>query len=693
MCASTIQRACEPIRLTLATAGCLLSAVAFAADYHVDAAKGNDAAPGSANNPFKSLDAAISRAVGGDTIHLHPGKYGPITRAGGVSQHLYTGQHVTIQPVADMTDSRGKVSIEKISLGVRTGSFTGADRKGVFDIYLRVKGVRIIDGVFVYGGRHLEILGCLIERIGPHVGSVANIEKFALNFGAGDDLTAKDCEITNTAGGAVLGGSRNRLINCDIHDITHDGIRAVSSKDSLIEGCRIHNLDDGVDDNDPRGIAPDGEAWNRHCDAIHVFIPGPGVAGTQNSRLTIRNNAMYNCESQAIQFNNYMRAKDMWNEDVLIENNIFGPAQANVVNIADPVDGVIFRHNTYVYFPDGRTFRGQDRNIHCGNHMFRISPECKRAQVYNNILCNTFDSAPNWIAGYNLIVDVKKRCVPTRFDKIVADARFVDAGKFDGRLAVDSPAIDMGTARFADPKIHPTDSHGTARDARPDCGAVELPGRSPATEPSVPTFVPPAHLYLDDFADGNTAVDPWLAGNNQLGLSWEAMEGQAAWHIQAVGDKPGLSIQGTKGPAWMITTNGDDWADVFVRLEFFNAYNTQGAGVLLRANAATEGYLLDIGAGRILKRKKDATGQIVETVLVKRRSLLPRFGSGRCQFTIRKTAKGVRIIADTQGDGRAELDAEDTVDVITAGRVGLYGDSLNGSHRTDITAVKITVER
>jgi len=667
---------------------------ALSADIHVDAAGGDDTNPGSAAAPLKTLDAAMKSASGGDTIHLQPGDYGAIEPEVGVGKHVFTGSHVAIQPAPGVKNSRQRISIERLRFGSRSGTLTGEGRRGVFDIYLRVRGVRILDGVYVYGGRHLEVIDCRVERKPPWTGSAEAIEKFAVRFGAGDDLSVEDCEITNTAGGAVVSGSRNRVIGCTIHDITHDGVRCVSSKESLIEGNRIYNLDDGVDDGDPRGVGPDGRGWNRHCDAVHIFIPGPGVPGAQNSRLKIRGNVMYNCESQAIQFNNYLRVKDLWNEDVLIENNIFGPTRANVVNIADPVDGLVFRHNTYIRFPDGRSFEGRGRTIHCENHTFRITPKCNRARVYNNILCNTFTTSPGWFTGWNLITTTAPRRAPTRFDKIAADARFARPEAFDGRLKPDSPAIDMGTSRFAEPPLHPTGIHGTPRDVRPDCGAVEVAGRSPAPEPPAPKFVPPARVFADDFVDGNTAADPWLDGKGQKGLSWVAPDGQEPWRIGTIVERPCLTAIGRKGLSWMLTAEDDDWADVSVLYEYHNAYNQQGGGLLLRASGATEGYLVDLVAGRIVRRNRGADGKMIETVLATGEVPVPRAGPGQCRVAIRSDAEGVKIADDADADGRPELAAVDkAAQAIEAGRIGVFTDSPTPWHRTDVTGIRVTVGR
>jgi hypothetical protein len=252
----------------------------------------------------------------------------------------------------------------------------------------------------------------------------------------------------------------------------------------------------------------------------------------------------------------------------------------------------------------------------------------------------------------------------------------------------------MGTSRFAELPLHPTGIHGTPRDVRPDCGAVELPGRTPAPEPPAPKFVPPARVFVDDFIDGTTAADPWLDGKHQKGLSWVAPEGQTPWRIGTAGDRPCLTAIGRQGRSWMLTAEGDDWADVDVVYEYHNAYNGQGGGVLLRASAATEGYLVDLVGGRIVRRTRGPDGEMVETVLATGEVPVPRAGSGKCRVAIRSHGKEVTITADAEGDGRPELAATDKgPHLIEAGRIGVFTDSPTPWHRTDLTGIRVTVER
>ena len=658
--------------------------------FYVDAERGADRNPGTAQAPFQTIQRALEGIPGGSTIFLKPGNYAAIEHKAKVGLAVVEGEMVTIKPAPDVADPLKEVSIARIQIGSRAGVLAGPDAKGTYDVNLRIEKISIPDGIYIYGGRNFQLVGCLVERIGPWTGSVENIEKAGVELGGCSEVLIEGCEVTRTGTGLYLSGSNVRALRNRIHDIRHDGIRIVSLKDSLVEGNEIFNLDDGVEDADAK--------WSRHCDGIHIFIPGPGVPGAQNSRVTIRGNRIYNCESQGIQFNNYIRNKELWNEDITIENNIFGPTRANAVNIADPVDGIIFRHNTFVSFPESRTFRGEGRDVECNNSTFRISTTCKKAQVYNNILTNAFDSAPGWFAGHNVIVTSKLAGLPTRNDVVVADVQLSDAAAFDGRLAPGSSAVNVGT-RLAPTPVWEEDFYGTKRDARPDAGAFEVPGQSPPAETPLPTVKGPVRFHVDDFRDANVDEDPWLAGEGQKGLAWAAPTGQTlSWKPRAMTDaegnyQPVLSPQGIKEDSWMIATSAGEWADGKISLTVSNAYNTGGSGILLRGNADTEGYLVDFARGGVFLRSKAKDGPIEETPLAEGLPTLPRTGIVSYVVTIEDTAQGVKITASLDDKDAKPIVAWDKSKRIVRGHLALFNRSHNGSHRTDVMAIKLEVLR
>lgn len=656
---------------------------------YVNPVAGNDANAGTTPaTAVQTLSRALQLASAGWTIFLKEGNYPPVIHAAQPGLHFKSGGYVTIKPDPAVANPLQSVSIERLQFGSRSGTLTGPNREGTYDVYLRVEDLKIPNGVFLYGGKHLEISGCRIERFGPWTGSEADIAKAALDINLGNDVLIEDCEVTNTAIGLALTGLNVRALRNNIHHITHDGIRCVSLHNSLVEGNRIYNLDDGVEDSEA--------TWSKHCDAIHIFVPGPGTPGLENDNVILRNNVMFDCESQGVQFNNYYGNTTLKNSNITFENNVFGPTRANAVNIADPVDGLIFRNNSFVPIAGGRTFQGTGRQIVCNNTTFRINTACTATQVFNNILTNSFAKASGWFSGYNVIVSSSPLAPPTRFDVLTTDAKYVSPSSFDGRVASDSPAINIGT-RLAPAGIYPTDLYGVARDLRPDAGAVELAGQNPPAEPQPPTYTGPTTVYLEDFKDADLAKDPWLNGNGQEGLAWVAGTGLPTWNLKTIVPSGGtrrtiMSPQTFIGPVWMLTTEGANWADYTVTEVARNAYNTASGGLLVRANDAGEGYLVDYVKGQIIL-KKIVSGVMSETVLATGSPLLTAANARTFKVIVATAGNSASIKVDADANGSFELEAMEATESFAAGRAATYNASVSSSHCTTVESVRVDVQR
>jgi len=263
--------------------------------YYLDIVNGDDiTGDGSSGSPWQTLAKAQAVGVAGDTFILAAGNYGPFEeRADATGGWDIRSDWVTYK-AAEGAD----VDLESILISYIGSLPPDPLQEGAFDAYLRFEDIDILDGVNCQSARHWALVGCLIERYGPWTGSVANIEKTAVNWRCGTDILIENCEITNT-GTAIAGrGHDVRILNNYIHDGAHDGIRVTGFWDSLIEGNTICRFDDGVTD-------AEEPTWSRHCDLIHIFIPGPGPEGWQNHNVTFRNNILYDTEAQIVQFNNY----------------------------------------------------------------------------------------------------------------------------------------------------------------------------------------------------------------------------------------------------------------------------------------------------------------------------------------------------------------------------------------------------
>ncbi|MFW6153667.1 MAG: right-handed parallel beta-helix repeat-containing protein [Planctomycetota bacterium] len=679
------------LALTLAMSG----VTAHGATYYLDAVNGSDTTgDGSAAAPWQSLAKVFTTITGGDTVVLASGNYGPF------EQIAYaTGGWDLFDDWVTFTEAPGAdATFESVRIAFVGSTPPDPYQEGFFDAYLRFEGIHVLDGVVCKSARHWAFVDCLIERVGPWTGSVENIEKGAVFFRCGTDILIDRCEITNTGKGIEGRGHDIRVLNNHIHGGSHDGIRVTGWWNSLIEGNRIHDFDDGV---------TDAEAdWSRHCDLIHIFIPGPGPEGWQNHNVVFRNNVLYDTEAQIVQFNNYY-ASDTRNELITFENNIFGPSHANMFNNADPVDGLIFRNNTVVVFDQPRQYNRWE----LGNYNLRISGASTGVQVYNNILGSGVPStgAELEIFDYNLY-QIAPNVLPAgvddsrafgRFTMIGVDPMFVNPGAFDGELDPASPAINYGTCLLAPTPIHEWDIVGTPRDLRPDLGAWELPGQTPPEEPLPPVYDDEKTIFVEDFEDGHyNDVDPWLQGVNQQGMSWHrpdpvdfkyAVTPSSHFGTNALIDPLGSATESRL--AWLFSDQGADWIDYDFAFEAANSYLVLGSGVMVLAQDRDNYYWLDISRdnGRLLRCIDGVEVELARDADIE----LPHVGIQAYTVAVRHGDGEVTLSVDTHNDGSEDFSYTDTdaaaVERFATGGVGFHTDVVNQYHRVHYDNIRVDV--
>ncbi|NLF32189.1 MAG: right-handed parallel beta-helix repeat-containing protein [Planctomycetes bacterium] len=680
----------------LALALALAGSAAAGATYHLDAVNGSDTAgDGSAAAPWQSLAKVFTVIAGGDTVVLATGNYGPfqqVATAAGGWDLFDDWVTFTEAPGADAKFESVRIAYT----GVRP-SYPVLE--GFFDAYLRFEGIHILDGVSCSYARHWALVGCLIERVGPWTGSVDNIEKTAVSFREGTDILIAGCEITNTGTGLAGCGHDVRLLNNHIHHGTHDGIRVTGFWNSLIEGNRIHSFDDGVSDAEAN--------WSRHCDLIHVFIPGPAPEGWQNHNVVFRNNVLYDTEAQIVQFNNYY-ASPIRNELITFENNVFGPSHANMFNNADPTDGLIFRNNTVVVLDQPRPFGRWTLD----NYTLRISGASTGVQVYNNLLGSGGPStgAEVVIFDYNLY-QIAPSSPPAgvdgsrafgRFTLVGVDPMFVDPAAFDGELDPASPAIDFGTRLMAPTPIHAFDIAGEPRDNRPDLGAWELPGQNPDEEPVPVAYDDEKTVFVDDFADGHyNDVDPWLDGPHQQGMSWHRPDpvdfkyvvspsghfGGGNALIDPLGSATDVRL------AWLFSDQGGDWIDYDFSFDAANSYLVLGSGVMVLAQDRDTCYWLDISRdnGRLVRFIDGVAVELARDADIE----LPHAGVQVYKVSVRHGEGAVTLSVDTLRDGTEDFSYTDTDPAAVArfatGGVGFHNDVVNQYHRVHYDNIRVDV--
>jgi len=477
----TIGYGCSKVEDTIKPANTnpkVVNSLSGSSAFYIDAIRGNDiTGNGRQAKPFKSFNRAMDSLKSGDVLFVNNGNYGDIVvgRTPGnnwgstpseitVPFSKFTNW-VTVKAAPGQTPHINTLSIGTLNIPNSGSPSKRIDfiQKGNSNLYMSFDGITIDDGVTISGSRYINITNCTINRIGALNGSVSNIDnKVGILIQNGRYITIANNEITHVSIGIEAGSYDLVIKNNNIHNNSHDGIRAIGGDSWLIEGNKIHDLDDGVDDNS-------GYNWNRHSDGIQVFT----IYDVTNN-LTIRGNLFYHLEAMGIMIN-ASTVSTTYYQKWIIENNIFGPVGGTTVHFgADIRNGLVFRHNTIVYAPKDvwqSIYRPMNGKIY---HLAMWSADYTNngSRFYNNIL-TTDSKVPDDYDFHdgNIYYDPSgsKACP---YEPIPGNiANYIASGKTPGTLISNSAAIDAGSTKYASElKI---DFLGNSRDSKPDVGAFE----------------------------------------------------------------------------------------------------------------------------------------------------------------------------------------------------------------------------
>lgn len=452
---------------------CLTSQHALAGKtYYIDISKGNDlTADGSQSKPFRTFDKAMSALQSGDSLLVNNGNYGDVVFGRTPGLDWGNPDEITV-PYSKFTSwvavkaapgqtphfntlQIGTLNIPNSGSPSKTIDFS---QKGNSDLYMSIEGMIIDDGAYICGSRYVKLKGCKISRLGELNGNANNLDnKTGLEVVNGRYITLENNEITHAAIGIAAASYDIVIKNNEIHHNSHDGMRILGGSDFLVEGNRIHDLDDGYEDN---------VDWARHSDGIHLFDL---FDVTKN--LTLRGNLLYHIECMGFMIQG--GDGSVKNTNWVIENNIFGPIGSIGVHLgADIYDGCIIRHNTVVMAPNdtwtsiyNRTMTGKTYHF----ALWSVDAVNKGYKVYNNIF--TDDTPVPSEYGYvanNIFYDASS--LP--FEAIPGNiADYIASGKIPGTLKSGSSAINKGSTLYA--AETPLDFNGKTRDQNPDIGALE----------------------------------------------------------------------------------------------------------------------------------------------------------------------------------------------------------------------------
>jgi hypothetical protein len=650
---------------------------ASAAEYHVDALRGSDlSGDGSADAPWQTLSRVRPRLQGGDVVILYDGQYGPIDEARTGVTHLY-GDWVTYR-AADGTAP----SVERIQLGWNSEAYVGQTPEGSYDAYLRFEGLHVRDGFSAYGARHWALVNCLVERLGPWTGSVVDLEKAAIAWRGGEDILIQGCEITRTGIGVSGGGRHARIVGNHIHGSTGAAVRLAGLQDSLIEGNHIHDVDDGVAENET-------PTWSRDGHLIELAVDEAG--SWRNAALVFRSNLLYDAKGSAVRLSG-PASTDVRNETLVFENNVFGPTRRAMFDAPAPCDGLIFRHNTVLCIPGGRAYHRHTLS----DVSLNIGAESTDVEVYNNILGETdiHPAAGLSVFDWNLVQrpgqprGVGSSRAYGRFTLIGADPRFLGAADLDYQVAVDSPAVGAGTWLFAPDPLYEWDYEGTPRDARPDLGAYEVHGQLPDDEVKPQEFPGRKFVFVDDFEDGHYGdVDPWLAAPGQQGLSWKQSDSADLFYVTQADDaarnglfEPSRTARGRR-TCWIASEQGADWSDYTLEFTAWGSPGASGAGPAVLARDERNCYWLDFTRdGGLVRHLVNGDGRAtVERVASSPALCLDAGQSRHYAVTVTHDAQGLLVEVDADADGSVELSYRETeaqaLRTFTSGGVAFRGDA------------------
>jgi len=462
--------------------------------YHVNAATGSDTTgDGSQAKPYQTIAKVWPLLEAGDTVLLGSGNY-PKLVAGRTGPDDQGWNQRAKDEFTNWVTIKAESGQEPHLASVDMGTWSGSDGTsipfatlGQCDVYLRLEGLTIDDGVTLISCRYVHIKNCKIMRAGELRGSDDDLNnKPGVKIINGRFTTLEGNEITHCSYGVWGMTTDCAILDNEIHHNSHDGLSIHGGDRWWVEGNSFHDLDDGYDDSN--------EDLGMHVDGIHVYFidgaanPATSKYATSLDGLTMRGNTFYNIESMGVMVNGSNPPNTNY-RNWIFENNVMGPVGGNLLHWGSRIDGFTYRHNTMVY-TSATTWTSPYRTLGCPNYNVAWWPDGDGKVVYNNIFVDGPHSQPSLTStSFALVANNLYRTAPTgaleRGGVVMTSLPYAE-GDWTGSLLAGSQAIDAGTRLGAD--LQPLDDQldvdilGRPRDNRPDLGAYEVQGRNPPAE-------------------------------------------------------------------------------------------------------------------------------------------------------------------------------------------------------------------
>lgn len=400
--------------------------------YYV-APQGDDAAPGTKERPFRTVQKGADAAKAGDTVTLLAGVY---------------PERVALKNPGE--EGRPlRIVGEPAGAAVLDGQ--GLDGRGVFDTngqnHIRITGVTVRNalprgvGIFVRGSQHVTVERCRTE----------NTQDSGIMVDFSEQVSVANNEVTKACqrgGEESVSIKRSKHVTVDRNHVHHTGHEGIDVKEGAsrvrVRGNHVHHVE-------RQGLYAD--AWDKPTTDIRF-----------------ENNHVHDCQFGAGACSETGGPLS----DVWFVNNVIHDLKGPGLFVADwgdpkskhPIRGLHFVNNTVVRCGPGGATGGW------GGGVWFENAEAEGVVVRNNLLSRNH--------GGQLIVQGGKRPKSWTVENNLLDGPGEVHGEKDVtgdpllgddlRPGAGSPAIDRGTTQDA-PK---TDFNGRPRVGRPDIGAYEF---------------------------------------------------------------------------------------------------------------------------------------------------------------------------------------------------------------------------
>ena len=449
--------------------------------YHV-APYGNDANPGTAEAPWRTIQHAADIVQPGDTVLVHTGTY---TEEVTFSSSGMAGAPITFTAAPDevvtiqgsLTLAQGTSHLNLLGFAVQGFQYWGITLQGdnhhvrlsCFSVAGGEAGLRLTEGYSGEDPSYGPVSDVVVEDSVIYDAVYTAVD---CTPGPCDRMAFRRLEIYGSGLSAGFGG---------------DGLGLERGQDVLVEDCFIHdNGGDGIDLNSrnftgnvPGILVRRNRVVRNHLQGIKLWAGG-----------RMENNAIWGQGINPVMVGAYTSMVEMFNNTITY--NMYDPSYSErdyAFVAAYPEEGfsppvTLTLVNNIFAFNSGPQV-GTPTGIYLG-------PGVRLTEHHNlywsredgEIQAEFVTGHDSWFTRAEIADGTWTRFTGQGQGDVTANPLFISGwSAVDPHLRAGSPAINDGTANGA-PR---DDLEGRARDARPDIGAYEWVGGTPSPSPATPT--------------------------------------------------------------------------------------------------------------------------------------------------------------------------------------------------------------